>query len=179
MEGMLIQIGASKEPSGAVDLLLECHKRIRFFTELALNLARAHNVSHDEIRDAAARVARYFSTALPLHIADEEQSILPRLSGRSPELDSTLKAMHREHEEHEQQLRVLLDICRRLSASPEQLDELRHLLMSTASNLETAFGVHLEQEERIVFPAIATLLLPDEQAAILAEVRLRRDRDSA
>jgi len=172
---MLIQIGPSKEPSDVVDLLLECHERIRSFAGLACRLADTREASHDEIRDAAARVTRYFSEALPLHVADEEQSILPRLSGRSVELDETLQSMHSEHLEHDVQLQTLLATCSTLRASPEKLDELRPTLSSTATTLEKEFTTHLEQEERIILPAIRSLLAPDERDAILREVRARRE----
>src|SRR5215471_4934129 len=143
---MLIQIGPSKEPSDVVDLLLECHERIRSFAGLACRLADTREASHDEIRNAATRITRYFSEALPLHVADEEQSILPRLSGRTTELDAALKGMHQEHLEHEPQLNTLVELCRQLQASPERHDELRHSLLSTASMLEKLFSTHLERE---------------------------------
>ena len=50
-----------KDPSDVVDLLLECHERIRYFIALAVRLAKAENSSLDEIREAAARVIRYFA----------------------------------------------------------------------------------------------------------------------
>src|SRR6516164_5551174 len=84
---MLIQIGPSKENSDIVDLLSECHDRIRAFTGLAGRLASSGSVSDNEIRDAAGQLVRYFSESLPLHVADEEESILPRLRGRSTPLD--------------------------------------------------------------------------------------------
>jgi hypothetical protein len=79
---MLIKIGPQKEISDIVDLLLECHERIRSFIGLAGRLANCGPVSDTEVSDAAARVVRYFSESLPLHVADEEESILPRLLGR-------------------------------------------------------------------------------------------------
>ena len=105
---MYVQIGVPKEPSDIVDLLLECHERIRTFVGLAGRLANTKQPSVDEVRDAATRVARYFSEALPLHVADEEQSILPRLSGRDSELDKALNSMREQHRQHEEPLRVLL-----------------------------------------------------------------------
>src|SRR5437762_12814931 len=109
---MLIKIGSAEEPSDIVDLLIACHERIRFFVDLARRLADAHDLPADEIRDAAMRVVRYFSESLPLHVADEEESIMPRLSGRAPNLDDTLQAMQREHRQHEPHLHTLLKVCR-------------------------------------------------------------------
>jgi iron-sulfur cluster repair protein YtfE (RIC family) len=174
-QNMLIQIGPSREPSDIVDLLLECHERIRTFLSLANRLAHAHAASRDEISDAATRITRYFSDALPLHVADEEQSILPRLSGRTPELDAALEGMHQEHLDHEPQLNTLVELCHKLQTSPERLEELRHSLLSTASMLGNTFSTHLEQEEQIILPAIKTCLPPLEQAAMLSELRARRN----
>jgi iron-sulfur cluster repair protein YtfE (RIC family) len=171
---MLIQIGSSREPSDIVDLLLECHQRIRHFLSLAYRLAQTHGALRDEISDASARITRYFSEALPLHVADEEQSVVPRLSGRTPELDTALQGMHGEHLEHEPLLKALVDMCRTLHASPERLDELRHSLLTTVSKLDKAVSAHLEQEEEIVLPAIRTWLTPEEQATMLTELRARR-----
>src|ERR1051326_5002660 len=90
---MLVKIGPLDEPSDIVDLLKECHERIRTFINLAGRLAKAEEISDTDVRDGAGRVARYFSEALPLHVADEEQSILPRLQGKSAELDAALSEM--------------------------------------------------------------------------------------
>jgi iron-sulfur cluster repair protein YtfE (RIC family) len=83
--------------------------------------------------------------------------------------------MHSEHLEHDAQLQMLLTTCGTLQASPEKLDELRPTLSSTATTLEKEFTTHLEQEERIILPAIRSLLVPEERDAILREVRARRD----
>src|SRR5262245_4918223 len=171
---MLIQIGSSKEPSDIVDLLLECHQRIRHFLSLGYRLAQTHGALHDEIIDASARITRYFSEALQLDFEDEEESVLPRLSGRTPDLDAALQGMHQEHLEHEPQLNALVEMCRTLHASPEKLDELRHSLLITVSKLEKSISVHLDHEEEIVLPAIRTLLPPEEQSAMLTELRARR-----
>src|SRR5262245_38800512 len=98
---MQIQIGYAEESTDLVGLLRACHRRVRFFIDLALRLAGTEDASPNEIQDAATRIVRYFEESLPLHIADEEQSIIPRLSGREPALDTTLQTMHREHTEHE------------------------------------------------------------------------------
>jgi iron-sulfur cluster repair protein YtfE (RIC family) len=170
----MINIGPLKEPSDIVDLMLECHERIRSFAGLACRLARADGASHDEIRDAAGRVSRYFSEALPLHVADEEQSVIPRLAGKSPQLDAALQEMHGDHLDHEAKLQSLLETCNTLKASPEMLDDLRETLLDTASRLETAFATHLMQEEELIFPAIRSLVTQEQQAMMLTELRARR-----
>jgi iron-sulfur cluster repair protein YtfE (RIC family) len=171
---MYVQIGSPKEPSDVVDLLLECHERIRTFIGLACKLGEAQEPSVDEIRDAASRVSRYFSEALPLHVADEEESILPRLKGRSPELDLALEKMRNEHIEHHGRLQLLLNTCNTLKSSPEMFVSLRDTLSFAASSLEKEYAEHLDEEERVVLPAIRTLLPPDQRTAIESELRSRR-----
>jgi iron-sulfur cluster repair protein YtfE (RIC family) len=171
---MLIQIGQQKESSDIVDLLLECHERIRFFTGLAGRLVRCGPISDDDVRDAAAKVVRYFSESLPLHVTDEEESILPRLLGRNASLDEALNTMRSEHDQHKQELESLLRLCRTLQNSPQQLSELSEMLRATVNTLEREFLVHLDQEERIVFPAIRTMLTVEDREAMLRELRARR-----
>jgi hypothetical protein len=48
------------------------------------------------------------------------------------------------------------------------------MLRATADTLEREFLVHLDQEERIVFPAIRTLLTVEDRDAMLRELRARR-----
>jgi len=70
---------ADQSPEDAFDLLLGCHQRIRHFTATAAKLAHAQGATADEIRMAAASVHRYYSVSLPLHEADEEDSLRSRL----------------------------------------------------------------------------------------------------
>src|SRR5512138_2428637 len=97
---MLTRLGPPPPGGDVVDALLDCHQRIREFTSLAVRLAGARGLPDEEIRDAAARVHRYFSVALPLHARDEEESLLPRLEGLDPDVDRELAEMMREHAEH-------------------------------------------------------------------------------
>jgi hemerythrin-like domain-containing protein len=127
-----------------------------------------------EVRDVSTRVARYFSESLPLHVADEEESILPRLSGRQPTLDAVLQTMHSQHAEHKPLLESLLDICDTLKASPEQLPHLRQSLHDVASKLRECFNAHLSDDENIVLPAIRSLLSAEERETLVTELRERR-----
>jgi hemerythrin-like domain-containing protein len=175
---MLINLGPTKEGAGnaadIVDVLLECHDRIRSFIALACRLALASAVSHDEIGEAARRVVRYFSESLPLHVIDEEESIVPRLTGRDAVLDAALDTMRREHEEHQPDLALLLRTCRIVMDAPERLPELRETVLLAASSLQQQFVRHLEQEEKTIFPAIRRLLSPVDHQAMLRELRARR-----
>ena len=172
---MLIKIGSSVAATGdVVDLLLACHERIRFFIDLAIRISDTTDASNEEIREAAARVVRYFSESLPLHVADEEESIIPRLSGRDAALDRTLESIRREHSAYDHDLKSLLKICGNLQASPGAASETRQKLRDVAARLRDQFQIHLSEEEQVVLPAIRSLLTDHDRKTMLHELRSRR-----
>lgn len=163
---MLFQLG-SRPAVRAVDvgdLLTACHARIRRFLALAARLATTTTVSATEVRESAGQIRRYFAEALPLHIADEEELILPRLAGKSAAVDEALATMHADHEHHAELVARLID----------RLDAPGPALAEAAAALHAAFEPHLALEERTIFPALAVLPAAD-LAAIKAEMRKRRE----
>src|SRR5688572_21965928 len=98
---MPIPLHIKKGPMDLHDTVLECHERIRHFAAVAVKIGAARGLPDEQIRSAAADVQRYFRHGLPHHVEDEEKSILPRLEGRSAEIDQALSQMEREHHEHE------------------------------------------------------------------------------
>jgi hypothetical protein len=171
---MLTVLGKSVQPAGAVDLLLECHDRIRSFLALALRIPGAVEEDPTLVAEAAGRVRRYFVEALPLHARDEEESILPRLRGADPRVDAALAAMAREHLEHERPLGALVAECELLSRDPGRLRERAASVAGPARELEAHFAVHLRGEEEVIFPAVRRLLDPAADLAVVGEIRRRR-----
>jgi len=171
---MLVQPGKPAAPTDAVELLLECHGRIRDFVALARRLGEAHGVAPDAIADAAFRVHRYFTLALPLHARDEEDSVLPRLRGRDPAVDTELATMVREHREHERPLGALVEACAYLARDPGRHGELASTVNRAAGELDRHFVAHLAREEAVIFPALRQVLGRDADAAVVKEIRLRR-----
>lgn len=157
-----------------VDLLLECHDRIRSMTALARRLAEAKELPDAEVVEAADRVRRYFGVALALHARDEDESVVPRLRGKDPSLERDLSDMSREHGEHEEPVARLVEACETLAEHPSRLAELAPDLDRAARELQDHFLVHLEREERIVFPAIRRHLAREELARMAEELRARR-----
>jgi iron-sulfur cluster repair protein YtfE (RIC family) len=171
----MIGIGTGRRPTSdePVDELLACHQRIRDMLALALRLGRTSGVPAGEVAAAAARVRRYFVEALPRHVADEEDSLLPRLRGRDHALDAALAAMHDQHATQPALEAALVAVCDELAADPDRHAERAAALVAAASALGDAYAVHLAGEESIVFPALAAL--PDaERRAVRAEMRARR-----
>ena len=170
----MLKLGRRAGDPDIVELLLECHARIRTFVMLARELGERPELPAHEVRLAAGRVRRYFGEALPLHVADEEQSVAPRLRGRTPEIDAALATMVAEHESHEKPLAEMLRICRALEEAPERHAELRIDLATLAASLVADFEDHLALEERVLLPAIRALLTSPQRAEMRAELRRRR-----
>ncbi|MBI5071077.1 MAG: hemerythrin domain-containing protein [Deltaproteobacteria bacterium] len=171
---MLTGIGRPAAPTSAVDLLLECHGRIRTFLALARRLGEAETPDPAEAADAARQVIRYFTQALPLHARDEEDSIAPRLRGRDAGLDAALAAMAREHEEHQRPVEELIGACSALVLDPGRHAALAPAIAQAAAELERHFALHLAREEEEVFPALRRHLDPAADAALAGEIRRRR-----
>lgn len=171
---MLTRLGAPAAPDDAVGLLLDCHERIRGFLALAARLAEAGLAERDGVAEAAARVRRYFSEALPLHARDEEESVLPRLRGKDPAVDAELDEMRREHGEHGPPLDALVQACAALAEDPSRQGALAPALRRAAAELDAHFAQHLRREEAVIFPALRRLLSSEEDAAVVREIRARR-----
>jgi iron-sulfur cluster repair protein YtfE (RIC family) len=172
---MLVQIGKRPEARDVVELLLECHERIRKFTRMAHELAAARAADPDEIRQVAGQVRRYFVESLPLHVEDEEQDVLPRLTGRDREVDRALADMRAEHAAHGPLVTRLVDLCEQLVRDPRQLAARTDELGGVAGRLTSEFEAHLASEERVIFPALRGLP-SSARDEILAAVRRRRAR---
>jgi iron-sulfur cluster repair protein YtfE (RIC family) len=170
---VLHSIGKREEASDAVELLLACHERIRRFLTLARTLATAHGASDDEIRGTAAQVRRYFAEALPLHVADEHEDIVPRLAGAGGEVARALATMDADHELHAPIVARLVELCDALVRDPGRLAELSDELGRVAHELTDELGRHLDLEEQVILPALRELPAA-ELDALRTAMRARR-----
>lgn len=174
---MLTQLrrpGEERAPGGLVDLLMTCHARIRRFSALAVELARA-DVHPAELAAAARSVHRYFTIGLPLHVADEDDSLLPRLlaAGPPPELHAAVLAMAAEHKTIVGLIDEVVPRWSEVAEAPKSRAAHRDALAALGGALLTALEEHLRGEESIVFPALLTLD-QDAIAAIRLEMSRRR-----
>jgi len=170
---MLHAIGRKRRAGGVVEMLVDCHARIRSFSELAIAVSERTDAPAEEVVGACARVERYFAEALPLHVRDEEESVLPRLIGRSSAIDAALERMHEQHEMHVALLGRLLCCSAALRQAPHDLAA-RAALLAVARPLRSVFEPHLRAEEEILFPALRALLSADEERVMLGELHERR-----
>ncbi len=172
-----VSLGARHEGQGLLDLLRDCHTRIRKFSGMAVSLATTPGVPDDEARDAARAIARYFRDALPLHVADEEHSIAPRLRGHDPAVDVALAGMLHEHLEHLAAIAAVISACDAIAGASDApaLAARRASLAAPGAALAAGMEAHLAAEEATLFPALAALPAA-AQAAIVDELRARRTR---
>lgn len=170
---MLVNLGVGPRGEGLVDLLMECHARIRRFCRLALTIGARLELPPAEVTSVATQCLRYFTEALPLHVRDEEDSLWPRLAGRSAALDATLAQMRAQHFGHEARVDKVVATLRVVLVAPDNVVA-RKRLAAAAATLESDFEEHLELEERELFPHLERELGAAEQVAVVAELRQRR-----
>ncbi len=185
---MLLTIGQAPagaspgaEDAGPVALLLACHARIRDFGALARRIAGAVDAPASHVGDAARDLHRYHTLALPLHQADEDLTVRPRLeaAASAPEVRAALARMGDEHVALELVLAELCPLWATLRDDPTRLPELAPRLIAPTDALIALWDQHLAPEEALIFPALAAVLSPAENAAIAAEIRARRDAERA
>lgn len=166
---------SNQPPEDALGLLIGCHQRIRHFTATAVKLAHAQGTEPQEIRQAAAGVYRYYSVSLPLHEADEEDTLRPRLDAVADQrVRHALIAMHDQHQAIDELIERLLPLLLLVERNPSALPEVGGEMCLITKALEEVFGAHLQLEEDAIFPAIREVLPESVRAEVLAEMQQRR-----
>jgi hemerythrin-like domain-containing protein len=156
---------APAAPEEPIELLLACHARLRHFSALALALATRRDLADAQVEDACVELLRYFRVALPLHEADEEESLAPALEPFVT--DGVLVRMHEEHMIIHEALDELFPTWERRTSALAPTEELSRVL-----------DVHLALEESSIFPLLEAL--PElERKRILAEIQARRATELA
>lgn len=170
---MLVKIGQRSLAQDVVELLYECHARIRKFLELARRLAATPTLGDADIRTAAMQVRRYFKAAFPLHLQDEDEILTPRLGKQSAAVDEALAKMHADHVEHAPLVDRLVALCSTLETDPHKLPALANELGETAAALTSVIEPHLALEEKTIFPALRQLPreIHDEMRVAMRELR--------
>ncbi len=170
----------STNPSASatpLEMLLGCHARTRHFMQLSRTLADAESAPHQEIAQAATSILRHFSDALPLHEADENESLFPRLHAALPPgglVREAAETMVEQHKAIHELVTELLPLCASLGRQPGRLPFLSHRLDHVTQALNQIFAAHLCLEETVVFPAITEWLSPAQIKEMSREMHARR-----
>lgn len=144
-------------PDRPITLLLGAHDRLRTFGRLASSLTRAGQSSPAEVAESSVRLARFFDLAIPIHEADEEETLGTMLPSRAPELADALRVMKEQHRHLHEILDELRPHWETLSRDPESLGSEPWDLRSAGRRLDAVLRVHLALEENVVFPVVDRL----------------------
>jgi hemerythrin-like domain-containing protein len=172
-----IKLGAVPQVErDAVNMLLACHQRIRNFTGIAVRLADVEGAGGEEVSNAAQAVHRYYTVALPLHEADENDSVYPRLRvALSAGADArALELMVEQHGPIDELVARLVPLWSGLQIEPAKLPAVRSEVRDYANRLLSLWKEHLSLEEEIVFPLIRKSLTAPDLEAIHREMKQRR-----
>jgi len=170
---MFVQLGQRSSEGDVVDLLCECHTRIRNFLAIARRLALSPDVEPDRRRETATQVHRYFTQAFPLHIADEDELVALSLAQQSPGLDAALATMKSDHVDHAPVISSMLDATTMLLQHPHHRAN-GPALLAAVESAARVLEPHLQLEEREIFPALRNLpaVTTEEIRARMRERRL-------
>lgn len=160
------------------EMLVACHERVQ--RSLAL-LGRLQQYLIDkgldeDARQAARDVLRYFDLAAPLHHQDEELHVFPPLlAGPDTALHAVVRKLMQDHQHMEQawgQARAVLHTITDAPAAtwqaltPAQTAQLDHFA--------SLYGQHIQDEERIVYPAAQTVVQGDALQVMSHDMVQRR-----
>jgi len=163
---------APEDPADPLALLMACHERIERHLDGLAELVKVEDPHDPRVPPTIDALVHYFSEGLPLHGADEDLSLAPRLLalGADAELEAALSRIHDEHVRMDEALPDLLYLLSLLREGDG--DVLPHL-GSHHAWLDLLLRGHMATEEANIFPRIAAL--PEaERRAIVLEIRARR-----
>jgi len=160
-------------------LLRACHGRVTHFAELALRLADhpSDSAATEAVQQAAGKVLRYFDQAAPLHHADEEEDLLPRLRQRlddgqaSGKLAGLLAGLADEHGELHSRWQALRPFLVELQQGrPVAADAFRE----AAEAFHAAEMDHVNRENTHLLPAAEAHLTAADREALGRAMAHRR-----
>lgn len=178
---MPIVIGAAPESSFAdpIGLLTDCHRRIeRFLSVLAQVGAMQGRPLANEQRTALETALRYFREAAPKHVADEEQTLFPRLRSLDrPEMKALfarVDSLEREHSQPEKSHTEVDRLGQTWLASGSLPPTEAARFSGLVAELADLYREHIAVEERELFPAAGALLGKPQRDAMGSEMAARR-----
>lgn len=140
--------------------LERCHRRL----EEACDALGPATETQD--RATLEDVAAFLDRQIRRHEDDEDQSLFPRLKGKT-EVTADIERLEKEHAHHS-------ELREKFQAALTALDW--PTLRTTADELIRSYRDHIALEESRVFPAARAALTPAEVAEMRTEMDARRGR---
>ncbi|MDP2316375.1 MAG: hemerythrin domain-containing protein [Pseudomonadota bacterium] len=161
---------APQPSSDPVAAFTACHDRIRRFLDGLSRIAELPDLADPRVPEAAAQAHRYFAEGLPLHAADEDDSLAPRLRRVVPESGQLLDELAADHRAIDAVLATLLSI---LQAAADGRPVSHASLRADVTRLRALLLPHIAREEEVLFPLCAALS-PSDRLEIGRELMSRR-----
>lgn len=175
-----VQIGAAPEAGwdDPIGLMTDCHRRIEMFLGILVRVAAMEPARPLSVEASSALRAalHYFRTSGPLHNADEEESLFPRLAEVREiegEILIEMKLLEAEHRQAAESHAIIEELATRWTLEP-LTPAVHQRLQQTATELRELYLRHISVEESKVFPTARRLLPAGEIAHIGKEFKARR-----
>ncbi len=152
------------------------HTTFRKVLSLAVAVGRGGQRKESELVEMCRRCERYLLEVLPLETADEERCLFPRLIGKRADIDEALEVARSHRRAQAPLIHALLAELEGVRCHPTSARHRQRLLV-LAERLAFELGKHLAYEERVLYPALGSLLTADEQRIVLEELGPARDLD--
>ncbi len=159
----------SGRPNDPFVQLERSHRRLEDACD-ALSIA-----ARDRDIETVTNICAFFARQVRRHEEDEELSLFPRLTSAGAR--AIIEGLAREHREHEA-LHARLE--RAASGRSEEGETPRDQwseIETIAEELRRRYRVHIEREEKELFPTARQLLSPGALDEVLKEMSTRRGRE--
>lgn len=184
----MIQINAPREHTFAepLGLLSDCHRRIEKFLEQLLRVTRttAGGQLNEVQRSALATALAYFRQAAPLHTADEEASLFPRLRTLAENGNETarqalaiMERLEQDHDAADKRHAVIDELGTRWLEHDALGSNETAQLEGELAQLRAFYAAHIAVEDKELFPLAGKILDDAQVETIGREMATRRGVD--
>lgn len=173
---MLVKLGAPKlaDFKDPIGVLTSCHRRIEHFIGILETLVASDvPIPLDmERRKALESSLNYFRNSAPKHVADEDESLFPRL--KKAGVSARLKLLATQHEEITKLHTDLESLGLQWLSLPRLSPPTWEKLKDTVDGMSSIYSEHIQIEEHEIFPKAAEFLSKEELAIVGDEMSARR-----
>ena len=156
------------------DMLAACHERVVRMLSLLARLREhlSQNGWDSSVAQAAQDVMRYFDQAAPKHHDDEERHVFPALlAAPDTGLHAVVHRLQQDHVDMAAGWARARTVLTTLLDGPTTLDAAAHQVLADYAAL---YDRHVEDEDKLVYPAAQRLLSAGDIEAMSADMMARR-----